>query len=303
MFSLDDLHAFVRVADTGSFTAAGDQLALPKSTVSRRVHRLEENLGVQLLNRTTRAVRLTEVGRVLHARYARSIEDLVGVEQVVADEAEEPSGTLKVSLPGDLGTLYGGSLAAGFRSAFPQVRLQVGVTDRMVDLVDEGVDVALRIFGSGVPDTASLIGRRLGRLSGRLFASRDYVERRGAPDSPDELAQHDYVRFGRGRPRAMKLKGPAGAKATVTPAAELITDNFFVVRDAVKEGAGIGWLPCFLVERDELVTVLPDWTDDAAELWIVWPTSRHVSPAVRAFVDFAVERLGDVAWEPRAPTG
>jgi DNA-binding transcriptional LysR family regulator len=297
MVSLDDLHAFMRVAEMGSFTAAGERLSLPKSTVSRRILRLEEALGVQLLHRTTRAVSLTDVGRVVQDRYGRPLEDLAGLEQLVADEGAEPSGALKVSMPGDLGTLFGGAMAAEFGQLHPKVRLELGVTDRLVDLVAEGVDVGLRVYAQGAPDSASLVGRRIGKITGRLFASRDHLEKHGRPTHPRDIQDHTLISFGKGPGRGIVLTHTDGTTAKIPMSRKLVVDNLFVLKDAVKHGAGIGWLPHFLAHDSRLEDVLPEWSSTQAELWIVWPLTRHLAPALRAFVDYAVDRLSEEPWK------
>jgi DNA-binding transcriptional LysR family regulator len=296
MLSLDDLQTFIHVAETSSFTEAGQRMGIPKSTVSRRVHRLEEELGVQLMHRTNRAVRLTELGEVLLDKCQRPIQDLAGIEETMADQSAEPAGLLNVSMPGDLGTLYGGLLAAQVRQAHPKIRLNIGVTDRLVDLVAEKVDVAVRIYASGAPDIAGLIGRKIGAAGGALYASPDYLKRHGRPDSPEELGGHEAVIFGSTAGRAFELVHEDGTRKKIKRNGAMVANNFFVVRDAVVQGAGIGWLPRFLADEQKVERVLPDWSTPSGELWIVWPVTRHLSPAVRAFVDVAVPFFSSDCW-------
>lgn len=288
---LDDLHTFVHVGERGSFSTAGDALGVPRSTVSRRIARLEDDLGVQLFHRTTRTVKLTELGRVLFERYRSLIQELEGVETLLADARDVPTGRLRVSFPVDLGSVFGGRLLHRFHERYPDVEVEAQTSDRFVDLVEEGVDVALRISSKPLADSASLVARRLAVVTTELYAADCYLEQCKAPRRPRDLLRHDVVAGGEGVVRWKLTHTRTGKieQLSVTPALRL--DNLFMVRDALAEGAGVGWVPAFLARPARLQRVLPAWQLPAATLWAVWPLARQLSPTVRAFVDQLVEEI------------
>jgi DNA-binding transcriptional LysR family regulator len=301
---LNQILVFVRVVQAKSFTAAGRLLHMPKSTVSSRVSQLEERLGVRLLQRTTRSLGLTDAGAAYYDRCARIVADLEEAEQSLGEQASAPRGTLRLTAPVQFANTYLGQLIAGYRALYPEVSVDVLVTDRVVDLVEEGLDLGIRI---GKLAASSLIARKLGIVENHLYAHPDYLARRGRPRSPKDLARHDCLVFSSpGHPNQWALVGPRGVAETVTVTGPLVANNLNLVRDAAAGGMGIALLPLFScaeqVELGGLSRVLPRWTGHDGGLHAVYPTGRHLSLKVRSFLDFLVEELALAPWaHPGAP--
>lgn len=290
---LSRLNIFVAVAETASFSGAGNRMAVPKATVSRAIARLEADLGQQLFYRTTRRVTLTRAGRTLYKRAAPQIEALRQTVSVFAEQQEQPSGILRVTAPNDLGTSFLADLAAQFSARYPAVRLDLELTSRQVDLVAEGFDVALRA-AARLADS-SLIARKLGDIELHLFAAPSYLARRGTPRTARHLEGHDMVQF-------RSFRGPlrlrSGRHNVVCKlAVRIVADDFSFVREALRAGAGVGLLPSFLARNDlasgTLVRILPRYVAPQATLYLVHPAARHVPSKVIAFRDFVLERLAN----------
>lgn len=280
--------AFVEVVRQGSFTAAAEVLGLPKSTVSRRVSRLEEQLGAELLIRTTRKLRLTEAGEAFHARVAPAVERVEEAARLVAERQEEPRGLLRVTVPVDIEWLPG--LFVRFCERYPDVEVEVSVTGRTVDLVGEGFDAAIR---AGRLEDSSLIARRLVKVSFHFFASCEYLEREGEPEALEDLADHRCVVFRphQGVGRAVVIT-PDGRR-TVELAGQLMTDDILFARAAVIAGAGIGLLPEGILgdRRERVRRVLPDVHTPGGDVHLVYPSTAHLPAKVRAFRDFLLEAV------------
>lgn len=293
--NLTDLDTFLRVVETGSFTKAAVALDVPKSTVSRRVARLEEQLGLELLKRKPRSFSVTPHGQQLHARCAPALREIEAVERGLGDAPADPSGLLRVTAAPDLGVSPGFSRAlVAFRRAYPHVSLQLELTMRAVDLVEEGYDVAFRFHAAQMPDSATLMRRRISKTGAGVFASPEYLQERGHPASPEDLASHDLVTLDRPFLRhswGMRREGEEMSELPIEPT--LIVSDFAVLTQLVTAGAGIGTLPEFLaqhgVRSGRLERVLPEWFNEAGLLSLVWPSSRFLAPRVRAFIDYIVE--------------
>lgn len=300
---LIELETFIRVAETGSLTAAARLLGVPTSTVSRRVARLEEDLGQQLVLRTARSLRLTDAGVAVHERCAQPLRDIEEVERAVRDHDAEPHGDLRVTAPADLGSTEPFvRVITEFRAAWPHVRVLVDLTDRVVDLVAERVDVAVRAHVTPLADRSSLMTRRVGSLVSGLFASRAYLDARGLPATPAALRDHACVATNRGRASRTWSLLPRGGGPGVDVAIDpvILVNDMNFVRHAVEGGAGIGMLPD-LYAGSTLVRVLPDWVFPAGHLSLVWPAGRALSPRVRKFIDF-MPRLFTQPGCPEAPS-
>lgn len=298
---LNEIVVFARVVETGSFTAAAQSLGLPKSTVSRKIAQLEERLDARLLQRTTRKLSLTEVGKAYFERCQRIVADIAAAEQLVSDLQAAPRGLLRLTAPVDVGGLYLGCIIAAFLAENPAIQLELVLSDRVFDLVDERLDLAVR-FGP-LPDS-SLVARRLGAVEGMLVASPEYLAKRGTPKHPDELRDHDIIGFvPLSRFRTWNLTGPRGEEAQLTLPARLVANGMFVVRDAVRNGAGISLLSDFAVSDDlrsgALVRVLPGWSGASGELFAVYPSQRNLSPKLRTFLDFLTAKLTPTPWSVR----
>ncbi|MBL4848087.1 MAG: LysR family transcriptional regulator [Planctomycetes bacterium] len=284
-----DALIFAQVVDQGSFTAAARILDLPKSSVSRRVSRLEGQLGVQLLRRTTRRLDLTDAGRAFYARAAQAAEALVAAEQAVTSMLDEPLGRLRVTAPVELGTrLF--EVLLGFTAAYPQVRLDLELTNRYVNLVEEGYDAALR--GGRAPE-GSLTGRSLGVGESVLVASPSYLAGAGAVRRVTDIAKHDCILF------PSWVSGGAwsltnGRKTTVVPVrGRLTVNNLEAIRLGALAGLGLTLLPNHHCAADlaagTLVRVLPRWSNsNKAGLFVVYSRTRFLSAKVRALADYLV---------------
>jgi DNA-binding transcriptional LysR family regulator len=299
---LDSLAFFVRVAEHRSFTKAARELGVPTSTVSRAVARLEDRLGARLVQRTTRKLALTAEGAALFEGARAPLRALSTVAHAVGDARGAPRGTLRLTAPADMGSGITAEVVGGFIARYPAVRIDMVLTNRMVDLVEEGFDGALR---AGTLVDSSLVALKLGDTPGRWFASPEYLARRGTPTSPADLANHDGVLFRSPRgPQKWIFQNGDGEAIEVEPAVRVVGDDFGFVRGVVREGAGIGLMPALLTVEDvaagRLVRVLPAYERLEGALFFVYPTARHVPAKVTAFRDFAVERFRTL-WGRRLP--
>lgn len=297
--SLSGLLAFVRTADLGSFVAAARVLGISASAVGKSVTRLEQELGVRLLQRTTRRIALTEEGRQFHERCRRILDDLGDARAMLSQAAGTPRGRLRVSVPIVTYHLLVPVLPV-FLARYPEIELDIDFNDRIVDLIEERVDVAIR---SGDLPSSQLVSLPLRHYRLMLCASPDYLVRRGVPRSIEDLAGHDGIRFRyphTGQLQVWPLAGTDDADALDPPwrlHRTLVVNNMEAVRSAALGGLGIGCMPDFLVrqpmESGALRAVLSLGARPAGRFRAVWPTSRHLSPKVRVFVDFLKERLRD----------
>jgi DNA-binding transcriptional LysR family regulator len=288
---LNLLTVFEAVARTASFSAAARELGLPKSSVSRAVAALEKELGLQLLFRTTRQVSPTAAGTALYDRVTPLLRSVRSVLGELPEREEEPSGPLRVTAPVDLGVLFLAEVVTRYTARHPAVSVDLHLTGRVVDLVGEGFDVALRV-ATKLRDS-TLVVRRAAPIVTQLFASPVYLARRGAPRSEADLEAHEWVVF-RSGPQRLRVAAPPVSGAA--PRGRIVCDDLLFVRDAVRAGAGIGLLPTFVAEADvvagTLVRVLPRFERPAGWLHVVTPAAKHVPRKVTAFRELVVEILG-----------
>ena len=285
---------FVKVVTEGGFTAAARALHLPKSSVSRAVSLLEEELGARLLQRSTRKVHLTEAGTTFFQRAAPALGGVEEAAAAVADLQGGLHGPIRITAPLDAGVWMLSPLVARFVSKHPAVYLEVVLTSRVVDLVSEGFDFGLRV--TPLRDS-SLVARKLGRIAAGLYAAPAYLARRGTPQVVTDLPQHQCVLFRPDRGRATwTLSGPGGDQA-VDVAGPVGADDFFFVQRMLLEGVGVGLLPSFLcdaaVATGDLVRVLPGYSARGGQFHLAYPSARHLPHRVAAFRDFLVEALGE----------
>ncbi|NYZ15044.1 LysR family transcriptional regulator [Azospirillum sp. RWY-5-1] len=293
MDRLDDMLAFIKVVDAKSFTAAADRLGLSKSVVSRRITELENRLGARLLNRTTRRLSLTEVGQAFYERCTRIIADLEEAEMAVADLHAAPRGRLKVNAPVSFGLLHLAPAIAGFLERNPAIEIDIDLNDRYVDLVDEGYDVAVRI---GRLRDSTLIARRLAPANRVVCASPGYLARNGSPVTPEDLMRHNCLLY-TNVPAAEQWSFQVdGETRTVRVSGNLRTSNGDLLRAAAIAGVGITVLPTFLIgdalQSGAVRCLLPEYYGGGSTVYAVYPQNRHLSPKVRAFVDFLAGRFG-----------
>ncbi len=293
---LNDVVVFAKVVQTGSFTRAGRELSLPKSTVSRKVSELEARLGARLLQRTTRSLSLTDAGRAFHEHATRIVSELTAGAAAVLELEEAPRGKLRVSTPLNF-ELFAPVLSA-FVSRYPAVDVELVCSDRMVDLVEEQFDVAIR--ASRLRDSA-LVARPLGVLRSFMVASPRYVADHGDPRQPKELAQHACLVFGAGADRGHFRLARKGREEVVSVAGRLVANDFELLHQAAKDDLGIAMLPCPRIAADleagRLVRVLSEWSAPSFPIHAVYPSTRHLSPKVRAFVDHLLTTKQPLPWE------
>ena len=293
MDRLAAIEAFVKVAETHSFSAAARRLRRSKSLVSRQVAALETELGTRLFHRTTRSMALTEAGRSYFERTSRILSDLDDANRSMSQLQSAPRGRLRVSAPMSFGFLHLAPALADFLARYLEVEVDITLNDRFVDLVEEGFDVAVRI---GSLEDSSLVARKLTPIRRVVCASPAYLEARGVPATPDELRTHDCV-WNTNVPMARDwgfIKSD-GRSWPVEVRGRMTTNNGDTLRIAAINGLGLVSLPTFIVGSDlhagTLVAVLENFIAQDMTLNAVYPHSRHLSPTVRAFVDFLAERF------------
>ena len=294
---LNQVSVFVRVMETGSFTAAARTLGLPKSSVSRRVSALEQSLRVRLLQRGTRKLVLTEAGRLYYERARAALAGLADANAAVTDMSQEIAGPIRFTTGGDNTGLLA-SLIGEFLGRYPKVQLDVVLTPRRVDLVAEGFDLALR---AGALIDSSLVVRRLGRSDLGLFASRAYLRKAGKPQRVSDLSRHRFVLFGQPHEREhLRLTGPQGEE-TVKVQGPLVVHEMSFAADAIAAGVGIGLVPESYFgwamkgksrsPGRDLVRVLPDHRVSGVEVSLVSPPTAYEPARVGLLRDFLAERL------------
>jgi DNA-binding transcriptional LysR family regulator len=296
MQDLNDLYYFAKVVEKGSFAAAARALNLPKSRLSRRVATLETALGVRLLQRTTRRLALTEVGKLYYQHAQNVMAEAEAAVEAVERVREVPSGSLRVSCAISLVQTYLARILPRFLAAYPQIRLDLIVTNRRIELIEEGVDIAMRVRAAG-DEEAHLVTRRFGPAPGLIVAHPELLETYGPIAEPEDLAKIPVMGFGAAdRKLRWSLVGPNGGTRDVTLTARLTTDDFNVLRNAALAGLGATMLPteyCIEdIQAGRLSAVLPNWSMPAATLQAVYVSRRGMVPAVRAFLDFLEENLG-----------
>lgn len=302
--TLDQLRIYVKVIEAGSFTLAAERLDTPRSHVSRVIAQLEAELGVVLLERTTRTRSITEAGREV---YERAVGILGAVDETLRATQrvhEEPRGLLRLTCGVEFGMITLGSWIEDYVARHPQVAVEVEYTSRELDLVHEGFELAIR---SGPLPDSRLVARPLGRLDYGLFASPAYLEARGWPQVPGELEQHDLVVFTGGTVKAGWTLHRPGAEAAVSvkASARIRVNAGTGVRDALLKGLGIGQMPWVMadeaVAQGRLAPVLMPWHPPPVEVFALVPSSRYLTPKVRAFIDLALEKFPRMRTSTVAP--
>ncbi|SMF40282.1 DNA-binding transcriptional regulator, LysR family [Xaviernesmea oryzae] len=293
--NLNDLHFFVQAVEHGGFSAAGRRLGVPKSTVSKRVAELESRLGVRLIQRTSRSFSLTELGRDFFRHAQASVIEAEMAEATVRTHLGEPSGTVRMTAAVPTAQFVLADHLAELSVRYPKLRLSLHVSDRFVDLVQEGFDIALRSHQAPLPDS-TLLQRKLATHPFFVVASPGYIRAHGEPQRPEDLAGHKAVTADfHGEPwRLVSIEGDAVA---VTPEPVIAADEPMVMMKAAMAGLGVSCLPTSVcrgaLAEGRLVRLLPDWTAGSITTTILMPHRRGQLPAVRAVVDFLSERLGN----------
>ncbi len=292
--SLVGLTAFARAAASGSYTSAARLIGISPSAVSKAVQRLERQLGVRLFNRTTRSLSLTAEGQELFERCQRLLQEVEDIEATVALARSEPAGRVVLAAPLALGRIIIAPALARFRAEYPKVEPELRLADRFVDLVDEGIDLAVRI---GNLADSRLVARRLTSHRNVVCAAPLYLARKGAPERPDDLFEHDCIGF-RLATTGRMFRWPLlldGKRVELAPPARLIVDDGEAMAAVAVEGAGIALLATYIaapfIRAGTLVPLLPDFAVEHAPVTLVLPESRRLNPAVRALIDLLVSLI------------
>ena len=297
MDKYQEMRVFTAVVDASSFVAAADSLDMSKAAVSRHVSELEHRLGVRLLHRTTRKLSLTPEGEVFLSRCRDILSSIDSSEAEISTRSVTVSGLLKVSVPVSFGINHLAPLWPEFMGLHPKLSLDVQLADRVIDLVDEGFDLAIRI--ARLPDS-SLISRQIAATRLVLCAAPSYLRRRGTPTHPSELVQHDLVAYSLlATGDQWQFDGPDG-QVTVKVRPRLWSNNGDSCIAASIQGAGIQLQPTFLIDqalrRGDLVEILPQFKAATLGIYAVYPTRKFVLPKVRALVEFLNSRIGGAPW-------
>ena len=295
MDSLTDIVVFVRVVDDGSFTRAAERLKLSRSVVSKYVTRLEGRLGARLLNRTTRRLSLTEAGRIFYQRSRRGLQDIEEAEAEVSRLQEKPRGVLRINSPMSFGILHIAPALPEFLAQHPEVSVEMNLDDRVVDVIEEGFDVSIRI--AEMPDS-SLIARRLAPCRHVIVAAPAYLEKHGTPRTPEDLRDHNIISFSyQASAYDWHFISPDNKQVSVPVSGSMQANNSLALREALLRGVGITRTPTFVVGKDvqdgRLLPILGNYRTLEVSIYLVYPQRRHLSPKVRAFVDFMADRISE----------
>ncbi|WP_446901970.1 LysR substrate-binding domain-containing protein [Burkholderia sp. YIM B11467] len=294
MDDLNDLYYFVKVVEHGGFTQAGRALDVPKSTLSRRIAALEARYDVRLLQRTTRHFTVTETGREFYERCLAVLVEADAAREVIERRHAEPRGIVRVSCPTALLEYRVSELVARFMATHPQVQVHLEATNRRVDPLSEGFDLALRVRFPPLEDS-DLVMRILGDSPQRLVAAPQWLGGRAALSDPAELAGAPSLDWGPARHHVWQLVGPNSEHAQLRHHPRFVTDDMHALRDAAIHGVGIVQLPCMVVEDDlrngTLVDVLPGWAPKGGVVHAVFPSRRGLLPRVRLLIDFLAEHI------------
>jgi DNA-binding transcriptional LysR family regulator len=299
MDRLAAMQVFAQVVESGSFAKAAERLSLSTSATSRHVADLEAHLSARLLNRTTRKVSLTESGRAYYERCVQLLADLGEAEQEAAHAAVVPRGTIKLTSAGAFGRHLAAAIAA-FLAKHAEVRFDVSLSERIVDLVEEGFDLAVRI---GTPGAQNLVARKLGETRIVPCAAPGYLARHGAPKTPEDLARHNCFTYEYTSQRGVwRFRGPHGEPRAVRVSGTLHSNSGDFVAEAAALGAGIVFEPAFIVGPDvragRLLPLLQDFEPEPLAIYAVYPSRKHLSAKVRLFVDFLVGHFaGSRDWD------
>lgn len=292
--SLTGLIAFARAGSLGSYTAAARALSVSPSSVSKNIQRLEQHLGVVLFTRTTRSITLTPEGRDLHERVLRLLRDAEEIEQAAKRARAQPGGTVRIAASLPVGVHLLAPMLPLFRQRQPEVKIDLRLGDERVNVIEEGVDIAIRI---GELADSSLLSRRLSPYRLCCYASPDYLKRCGEPQHPDELVNHQTVNLiYKSTGQLFRWPFTIGSREVeIQPSSAIVTDASEAVLVSVAAGAGIGMAASFMAaswaERGALVPVLAEFATERHNLTALWPESRRANPAVRAFLDMLFELL------------
>ncbi len=293
MDRLTEMEAFATVVDQGGFTDAARKLGISKSAVSKHVAALEQRLGARLLNRTTRRVSPTEIGLAYYDRARRVITDAVEADALVAAMQAEPSGLLRISVATDFGVNLLSPILGDFLQDYPEITVNMSLTNRYVELISEGYDMAIRL---GDLEDSSLRARRLTEATMKMVASPSYFQRHGRPEKIDDLTEHKLLHYTTQANGAVwRLTAPSGERRMVRNTGSLTVNDGRSLLHAAIAGLGIAYLPSFLyadaLKRGEVEEAIPGLPPERVGIYAVYPPGRFTQPKLRAFIDFLAERF------------
>ncbi|WP_372737884.1 LysR family transcriptional regulator [Neptunomonas sp.] len=291
--NLNDASLFIRIVETGSFTSAAESLGIQKSTISRRIAQLEDDLGVRLLQRTTRKLKLTDDGEELFARCQPLINELDTAKDYLSSTQINPRGRLKITMPSDLGVFMMNEVVGTFMKRYPLIMLEVELSTRLIDLIEEGVDLAIRV---GELADSSLIARRVATVSRGLYASPAYLKQHGTPKTPDDLQNHECY----GVLKAVDQWDFDNWDEVVEVKGKLKANSISFIREILLQDMGIARMPKVFcrdnVQQGKLVEILENYVSSPIEVNALYPSRRHLNPKVRLFIDHMMEMIGDHPW-------
>lgn len=301
MGQLEDMRIFVRVVEAGGVGKAADQLGLAKSGVSRSLVSLENRLGVQLINRTTRRISLSGVGREYYQAAVKLIGDISELDALAANAETSLQGQLRLAVPLSFGLCHLSAAIDEFVRAHPGLTFDIDFSDRLVDLVEQGVDLAIRI--TALKDS-SFKARRICPIRLKLCASPAYLDAHGAPLTPDDLKRHALLGYNIGAGTALKLTDPQGNEHLVQASSRMVANNGDFLRDMALAGHGIVLLPTFIawqaLANGALKPVLETYLPAQLSAWAVYPQTRYLSQRARVFIDFLIDRFGETPYWDQA---
>ncbi|MGZ3691068.1 MAG: LysR family transcriptional regulator [Pseudobdellovibrio sp.] len=288
---LNEVYIFIKVVQTGSFSQAAKQLDMPNSTVSYKVSSLEKRLGTTLITRTTRRLKVTPAGEAYFKKCLQGFEEIKSGEDEIAASQGDPQGLLRVTAPVELGASILPGIVSAYMAKFPKVGVEVILTDRRVELLAEGVDLAIR---AGEMKDSTLIGKKLGYGSFFPMCSPQYIKKFGEPAHPRDLKNHQCLHFTPLGSETWKLKGPTGSLNVSVPGKVIIND-MSMLRALVISGMGIALLPSFYCNNEtksgKLVRILQDWKTTPSPIQFVYPAQKFVSPKLSAFIEMATDPI------------
>lgn len=295
MDRFDEMQSFVRVVESGGISAAAERFGMAKSAVSRRLQELENRLGVQLLQRTTRRINLTEDGRSFYHHCQRILDELEEAERSLSSEQQRVHGQLRVAAPLSLTVRHLSPVFTDFLQLYPEVNLELDLQDRQINIIEERVDLTIRV---GQLDDSSMVARRLAPVETLLCASPEYLQRHGTPEAPEDLREHDGLSYGNlSDQRQWTVLDREGVTHTVVPQTRMRANNGDVLLEAALAGLGLAVMPSFICNRElsegRLVALLPDYHTEPSAAYALYPSRRLLPLRVRVFIDYLAQRLGD----------
>lgn len=294
MGQLEDMKIFVRIVEAGGVSRAADQLGLAKSAVSRRLVALETRMGVRLLNRTTRTSSLTDIGQSYYERVIKVVDDVAELHGVATNANESLTGSINLAAPVSFGLSHLAPTISDFINQHPDLTINVDFSDRQVDLVEEGLDLAFRI--ADLKDS-NLIARKVSPINHVLCASPEYLKKHGIPNTPDSLKNHQLLHYSISGINTWRLTDKQGKLYSVNVKAKMIANNGDFLKDMAIAGHGVLFSPTFIswkaIKKGELIPLLTDFKLPLLNAYAVYPQTRYLSQRTRVLIDFLIERFGD----------